>query len=143
MLVKLLPGQVGELWDILKGLIATSLPPTTYNSARRLNKVLEALLCGKLVCWLLHAGGKPAVVIVTGLVEDDYTEARNMLIFSLNIIDRLSKEDWKQGMATLKEHARLAGCGAVIFYSSNKAIIKRARELGARIESAFGLFDIN
>lgn len=135
MLTKLLPSQISEYWDTIAKAIESSAPPYTYSSQMRLSEVLTAMLADDMHCWIISGSvengtSNPLGICVTAFLEDYYSKARNLLIYSLWGFENISEEVWLKGLASIKKFAKAKDCRKIIAYSDIPAIIKRIEMLG-------------
>jgi len=132
MLIKLLPDQVSNYWDILKPLILDALPPATSKKLGFENKILQNILMGGMDCWVsMNSEGKVGAVCTTTFVEDKNSEVKNLLIYSLSASGGIIEEDeWEEGISTVLKYAQGNGCENVIAYTTSEAMIHLADKYG-------------
>lgn len=129
MIIKLGPHQIMEYWTYVKECILEALPPQTTED--NLLQVQEQLLTGEMECWLGMKEQTPYAVVVTQILPDQSSGTKNLLIFSLAIIDDHDSLIWTEGYETFSKYARVKECKKILAYSNNSVMIKVAEKLGA------------
>jgi len=132
MLVRLTSQQVSENWEVVLTAIQRSFPPTQKFNSDVNERLLRAVLEGRLIVWV-YVRNKIVVAIITTTISEDFcTGERNLLVFSLYSVGTISKEEWKSGIDYLKAHARSIACTSVIGYTKLEGLAKvLAHEVGA------------
>jgi hypothetical protein len=131
MLIKILPNQVVDHWDILSYGIQQSLPPITIESPLRMNNILESLIIGRMDLWLSTEDNKVKGLIVTSITYDKNSDVQDLLIYSLYGYNNLLMKNIKEGLETLKIYARAKGCKRITAYSNVESVIKFMESYGA------------
>ena len=137
MLVMLLPEQVSNNWDEIRGLIEDATPGPIGSSDARMNNVLEELLIGKKKL----------------LVSYDYREIFDGLVGTEIYLDRINglrtmeifavwargagEGSWTEGWDILARYALKEQCKRVVGYTKEPSLIARARELGGDVSFTF------
>lgn len=146
MINKLTLEQVASHWDIVKYGISQSLPPEVKNSNDNLNYVLASALMGKLDVWAsyekIEGKIKLNAIVTTKILVDEFTNTKNLLLFTLYGYNVLSKDEWAEGIKGLASYAKSLGCKNVIAYSNLQRVIDQALKLGA-IATTELVFDVN
>jgi|TARA_Y100000296_G_scaffold87435_1_gene133821 hypothetical protein len=131
MLVKVLPNQVCDHWDVVSYGIQQSLPPITIESPRRMNNILESLLLGRMVLWIGVEDNKVQGLLVTAFSYDKNSDVQDLLIYSIYGFEDLSTKLVVDGMDTLKKFAVSNGCKRITAYSKIKAVIDMMKRFGS------------
>lgn len=135
MLVKLSPEQVAESWQTLSPMIARALPPVTESHPRVMKKILERMLLGQIVGWLICDTVKNGEMKILGLgttlisIDEGSTE-RNLLIYTLFAARPVSASVWRDGYDTLRRYANAEGCKNIIGYTSEPRVVDIIKALG-------------
>lgn len=140
MLVKLLPEQVMNFWDLIKDSIENSLPPYVTSNPQRMARIQEHLFGGILQCWVpAILGEAPRVLgfVITKVVYDDSTDSANLLIFSMYAVEKWDISVWNEGFQTLKKFAKSRGCESIIGYTNEEGAIRFAERFGGEAEYTF------
>lgn len=116
MLVALLPDQVDMHWDIIKLGLEKSLPPIALYKDHSMNRVLEALLEGSMVCWLALGDKTIDGFVMTTTTTDFYTNTKSLLIYA--IFGEASRHVWADGYFTLYKHAKAQECDFITGYTT-------------------------
>lgn len=145
-LIKLLEDQVAQYWEVIKYAIRQSLPPITYDSDEKLNNLLEALLLGKLQCWVVSANPedvKTEALITTRISEDEVSRTRSLLIYTLFSFKPLSEEVVNALRDGLLRYAKANKCSRVIAYTKDANVLSIATKYGMTSSYTFLSFDID
>ena len=137
MLIRMVPDKVAEKWDIMKGCIHSALPPTSLDTEVHMTNILEAILCGKMVCWAFEVEEQVKYLIVTQVIEDDVTHTRNFFVFALVSILPVTMEEWQEGFITLQTYAKYILCDLVSAYTKNPRIMQIVKHLGGDVETRY------
>jgi len=133
MLIRIIPEQIREKWEIVRPLIAETLPPVMRISAVTMANVLKGLLLEKGQMWLLYGDepNKPKAMIVTTFFKDQLSGTRALVIYSLYAVDKLDEMDYIEGIAQLRKFAIETGCTDLIAYVADDVFLKLLRRTGA------------
>lgn len=132
MLVRLLPGQVSDNWELIKHVIKETVPPTFDESPDKINNILEALLIGQMVCWAsMRKDGTMEGILITTLLEDKFSKTRNLLVYCIYSFEHKSTEmSWEEGISKLVRVALSMRCTKIVGYTENPSIIRYVEGLG-------------
>jgi hypothetical protein len=146
MLTKLLPDQISKFWPIIKYAVEESLPPTVGEHSDKMNRVLSAMLCGKLEVWALYKKKEDVVkfeaILVTQFLYDEASNTKNLLLYCLYGYSVISQDSWSEGFEALYKYAKAEGCGEIVAYSANDNVIDEAKSFGADTSFTFISFKI-
>ena len=146
MLVMLLPDQIAEKWDLIKRGVEIAVPPTVSSSPRVINNILMGLLEGSAQCWVEYeVESKKNVVygfVITTIMEDFLSGARNLLLYSLFGAKPLEDAIWVRGLETMRKYAKANGCEKVVAYSNVERIEEVVKSLGGKVEWKFISFPV-
>jgi hypothetical protein len=140
MLIRLLPEQVSEAWDVIAPAVAESLPTTVVHSYTAVVNVLEAILAEKAVAWLYYKEGRPACFILTTPYRDPIVHTVNLLIYSMFSFEDLDEDDWQHGLDRLKQYAKFIGAEKVMAYTNQPGVIRLVSKLGA--DTSYTLIEV-
>lgn len=132
-LVKLLPEQVMRFWDQIEECIRVSLPPMLEESNENILRIQESLLVERMQCWL---GVEDLLettiygIMTTSFCYDDCTGQKNLLIFSLTIVNAYPETLWKDSYETLRKFAAFHECKQIIAYTNLDSVAMIVRNLG-------------
>jgi hypothetical protein len=125
--------------------IEQALPPTAPER-RMMNKVLEALLGGSLKAWALVDNRTRTIVAVTttAITVDVGTGEKNLLIYSLyGVVDRIGKDNWIEGFATIMKYAKDSGCMKIIGFTKDDLIKRLVRHFKGDADWSFVSIDVD
>ena len=105
--------------------------PLAQLTNEKLTVVLEKLLSDKLTCWYGYDDDKVHTVILTELLEEPSTKTKNLLIFTISIIDKVQPDEYVSMLETLRKYAKANRCANVYCYSSNEKLTNLFQTYGA------------
>ncbi len=132
-LIKLLPEQIAEHWEMLRYAISESLPPIASETPEKMNNILRHLLMGGLQCWITSEKEVPEyirAVVTTRFATDDITQTKTLLIYSLYSFAPLSEADTDAMYKPLTQYAKANGCNRVIAYAIDDNVVGIAEKYG-------------
>lgn len=138
MLIRLVPEQVNDVWDSLKPLLAESLVPTVVPDNAAMYRVLEEILQERLVVWV--AEGK--LVMTTMIISEIVTRQKNLLLYSLNIVNHLTPKEFRGYAESLRLYAESVGCQNIVFYANNEKLAKSAEYAGFKTTWTVGIKEV-
>ena len=146
MLTKLLPDQIAKFWPVIKYAVEESLPPTVGEHSDKMNRVLSAMLCGKLEVWISYKRNendtKIEAVLVTQFLYDEASNTKNLLLYCLYGYSVISNESWVEGFEAISKYAKAEGCSEVLAYSANEDVVSMSKKFGADTSFTFISFKI-
>lgn len=139
MINKLIPEQISTFWPIIKYAIEESLPPLAGEHPDKMNRMLAAMLSGKLDVWISYKKEdmKFEAVLVTQFLYDDASNTMNLLLYCLYGYSTIASDSWKEGLEAMYKYAKAKGCHSIIAYSANPDIIEKAKEYKADTSYTF------
>lgn len=138
MLVRLLPEQVNENWEILAPLISIGQDPEVGQSRQGMVNTLRAILLEQLVCWAYIEDKKFIFLLCTHIRTDEVTLDRQMLIFSFAAIRNVTNRILKRAFAVLTKYARNNKCRTIIGYVADEQLTSLyIREFNANADYKF------
>ena len=147
MLVKLLPEQVAEFWDIIKFAVEESLPPIVGDHPDKMNRILSSLLSGKTECWASYRRGEEGTVFegicLTKIIYDDASDTRNLLLYCIYGYEKTLEEAWMEAFRSVAKYAKAKGCNDIVGYTDVPYLIEKAKLFGGDTSYTFVSFNIN
>lgn len=145
MISKLLPDQISKFWPIIKYAIEQSLPPITSSHPDRTNRMLVAMLSGKLEVWVVYdkEDYKFEAIIVTQFLYDDDSGTKNLLLYCLFGYNTVSLGSWSEGLRHIAVYAKTNGCHSIVAYTANQDLVKIAESYGADVSYTFISFELD
>jgi hypothetical protein len=140
MLLKMLPEQVSDRWDILADGIEANLPYVNDEDAEKMNNILSAILSDEIQCWISYRnkpdGTKNGVALVlTTTVDDLITRTRSLILYLVWAWEKTQASDWIEGFQAMQGFAKLMKCHRVIAYSNEEKVIKIAEKFNADMQT--------
>ncbi len=135
MLLRMLPEQISNQWNILKPAIEASLPSNTVKSDEGLNNILKALLSNKMHCWVLtdKAESEPYALATTSFIVDPIG-AVSLFVYSLYGYRPIPMELWIEGFKGLQDWALKNHCANVLAFTDNKRVMSIVEDLGGNVQ---------
>jgi len=147
MINPLLPEKISHFRDVIKYAVEQSLPPTAGDHPDKMNRILGALLSGKLLCWASYQvdedNRKLDGIIVTDIIYEQATDSRSLLIYSLYGYTEVSHETWLEGLQALLKYGRSKKCTKVVAYTTVPYMIDLTKKMGGNADWTYCSFDIN
>lgn len=139
LLLRMLPEQVSDKWDIFAPLIEKSLPPTVVNGRRRMANVLRSILMDELVVWVYqnHSGTEVKYVVTTLERVEPVSLTKDLLIYSFTGLGVASPADVQDGFSKLAKYAKSRNCLSMVAYANEKRIIDFLVANGAKADFSF------
>lgn len=132
LLLKILPEQVSERWEVFAPLIEKSLPPTVTNRRLRMSNVLRSILTEDLVVWVFYDQQRQERYVVTTIVRtDEVTLGKDLLIYSFTGLGQVTPDEVMEGIEVLKKYAKDNGCKTIIAYSADDRVVQFLENQGA------------
>jgi hypothetical protein len=111
-----------------------------------MNRVLSAMLCGKLEVWISYKRNendtKIEAVLVTQFLYDEASNTKNLLLYCLYGYSVISNESWAEGFEAISKYAKAEGCSEVLAYSANEDVVSMSKKFGADTSFTFISFKI-
>lgn len=142
VLVKLLPEQIADWWDVLCPALEMSLPPVAaWGDPGRTNNIFSALQRGEMQCWqsysLADGNGTKAAKIhgfaFTAPIYDSCSGTRNLLIYAACSVDAsrpFLDAKWIEGIEVLRRYAKAKGFHQIVGYTDQDRVKQIVRRLG-------------
>ena len=139
MLVRLLPDQVAENWEMLKHGIEEAMPPIIIGTPDKMNNLFESLLIGKMVCWASMVSDEEMEgFLITTIQEDGISGTRSFLVFCIYSFSNSSSDlTWQEGLRKLADVARTQRCDQIIGYTTDDGIAKFVERIGGDASQRF------
>ena len=141
MLVKLIPEQVSDNWDILAPYFADSLPPIVKYTREGMANILRAVLFEDLHVFIYYNEDDEAQYIVSACIQSDVVVLqRRLVVYTVSAVRDMNAKLWEDGLDSLKKFARSENCHSIVAYSANEQITKFLGSRGANTK--YTLIDI-
>jgi hypothetical protein len=144
MLIQLLPEQISRNWDVIGHSVEEALPPTTEWTESLKNNVLTMLLCGRMQCWVSCDDNtkKIEAIITTLIAADTLAERKDLMVYTLYGVEKLSGKSWTNGFAMLSRWGRSMGCNRMIAYSGAPVVLHMIQRMGGDTGYHFVTLDL-
>jgi len=142
MLAILLPEQICDNWDEMKGYIREASPDPPWASSERMNDILESLLIGRMTAWISYDEDIKFDGLLIVSVYDDVEGVKTMLIHSLWSGSKVSRASWASGWEIIKRYAISRGCKKVVGYTKLESVKKLVKSMSGSTEYTFCEIDL-
>jgi len=145
MLTRLLPDQIAKFWPIIKYAVEESLPPIVGEHPDKMNRMLSAMLSGKLEVWASYKkpNNKFEAIVVTQFLYDEASNTRNFLLYCLYGYEQIDSASWTEGWIALAKYAKAKGCHSIMAYTANAHLIDLAKLYGGNTDYTFISLDLD
>jgi len=141
MLLRLMPDQIANYWDVIKYALEESLPPIAGEHPDKMNRILSSLIGGSSQCWVSYEKKEDTKrfegVVVTQIIKDEISDTTSLLLYSVYGYDYVSEETWKKGFETLVRWGMSRGCTRIIGYTDSDRLIQIVKSLGGTATHTF------
>lgn len=140
LLLRMLPEQVSDKWNLFAPLIEKSLPPTVVNGRRRMANVLRSVLMDELVVWVYQGReSEEAKYVVTTLERTEPVSlTKDLLIYSFTGLGgHIRPDEVQDGFSKLAKYAKSRGCLSIVAYANEQRIIDFLVANGAKADYSF------
>lgn len=131
MLIKLLPDQVEKHWDYIAYAVQKGLENV---SSVELNHVLQTIYENKMQVWLSSNKSNVQGIALTTLEADPALKRKSFVLYLFYRFSWMDKNDWFDGLDTLKAYAKSIGCDRVIAYTESPEVLKLAQAMGGALK---------
>jgi hypothetical protein len=148
MITQLLPDQISKFWPIIKYAVEESLPPTVGEHPDKMNRILSAMLSGKLDVWASYRHLENGITKVDGIgvtqiIYDEASNTKSMLIYAVYAYEKTLPETWIDSFETISKYAISKGCIRYVAYSSIPYVIEMAKKFGGDTSFTFISFPLS
>jgi hypothetical protein len=134
-LVRVIPEKVMEYWYQIRECIVAALPPYIEATEQNFLKIQEQLLIGNLHCWMISDGIMVYGVATTRFTVDEISSQKNLLLYTVTLIEEHPEELWSDGLKTLGKFAIANGCRSILAYSSQPSVLHIAKKYGGNVDT--------
>lgn len=136
MITRLLPDQISKFWDIIKYAVEENLPPIVGDHKDRMNRVLSALLSGKLTCWASYRRENEEFIFegfcMTSFIYDEVSDIKNILLYCVYSYNKTIEDTWIDSFIPIAKFAKANGCVNMVGYTDVPYLIEKANNLGSK-----------
>jgi hypothetical protein len=142
MVNQMLPDQISKFWPIIKYAIEQSLPPIVIDHPDKMNRLLSALLSGKLEVWASYKHLEDGTIkfngiAITQVLYDDVTDLKSLLVYSVYAYESTDELTWIEAYETISKFAVSKGCVRFVAYVSAPSVLKLIKRLGGDTSFTF------
>lgn len=141
MLVQILPTQVSDFWDMIKGNLF--LPPQADYGPYDLNRIFAGMQAGLMQAWLVvgEADGRNKGLVLTTILND-ISGVSSLMIYSVAFFENGPQSDWASGIETLKTFAKGNGCAKLCAFVMNKKVIELLNKYDVETRFTFAYLNL-
>ena len=145
MITRLLPEQISAFWPIIKYAVEEALPPMVGEHPDKMNRILAAMLSGKLDVWASYKkpDNKFEGIGVTQVLYDEPTNTKSLLLYSIYAYEKTNPDSWVEAWEAIVKWAKARGCKTIVAYSANSYVVEKAKLFGGNADFTFISFDIS
>jgi hypothetical protein len=120
MIIKLLPTQIPEFWELIKYAIAKVYELEDKDYQSNFNSILFKLLNDKAQCWIRVTEGRKLIALMITEIQVDRISGDKYLVPDVLYSWRVSDDNqWIGDFEFIKEFAVKEGCKRIIVESKN------------------------
>lgn len=147
MLMKLIPDQISQLWDMIRYALENSPPIAIENRDDNwINNILTQAMNGSISIWASYNKQDNNVkfegIVITSFEVDKFVKQKSLLIYYVFAFRHTAIDTWTSGLDTLRKYAKSRNCSRILAYSNVPDIIKISEKLGGDVSTTFITFNI-
>jgi len=141
MLIKILPSQVVQLWEVIK-FVATKVDEVDKENIQPyLNELLHALLNEKAQCFVRLDDNREIIALaITRILRNNITGEKYFQVHCVYGFKSASDDVWKRDWEVLRDFAKKENCSYMGFQSRNSRIWDIAKLIG--MTEAYRIFKL-
>lgn len=135
-MIRLTPEQISKSWDILRPPLAKSLPKSLGIDPMAMANILYSLLEEDAQLWVYYKNteaiesGEPLAICMTAMVLEPIAKIKYLLVYALTAVGNLSKNDYENGLDTLRSFAAGNRCSQILAYAESDAVVRQLSTMG-------------
>jgi len=131
MVIKILPTQIPQLWEIIKFAVTRADEVESKDLQPYFNELLHALLSDKAQCFVrLDDNRILLLLMITRISVDKITGRKSLFIQALYSWKNVEDKEWQDDYNFVKEFAKHEQCKLISFESRNLRIWQLGETLG-------------
>jgi len=134
-LVRVKPEKIMEYWYQIRECIVAALPSYVEPSEANFLKIQENLLTDSLQCWIASDEEQIYGVATTRFTRDETSGQKNLLVYTIAIIQDYPDSLWKDSLNILGKYAVANGCRGILAFSDHPRVLEIAKSIGADVET--------
>jgi hypothetical protein len=144
MIIKLLPEQIAENWDVIRFGFMSTHPAYMKVTPVQIRNILSNLLGGMVQCWFILEEGAKEIsgFVLTAVVEDYISGTKSLNIYDLYSYKQFSPDVWSSGMVALKEFATANNCINLTAQTDIPQVVEIAKKLGFNVNTTFMVLEV-
>jgi hypothetical protein len=148
MLVKLMPDQIAENWELFSRSLSLGLPPGMSASPERMNDLLTSLLSGIAILWAGHSYDKKEdkstvhTIIMTTVIVDPISDMKSLYIYAAVALHVMEMQEYVDMYNLINRYAKASGCERIITYTSNERLAEVLKKYDALTDFRFVSLDV-
>lgn len=143
MLLRLTPEQIAKSWHIARPLLAKALPASLGIEPKAMVNVLYSLLEERGQLWIYYKDqdgvdkGEAQALVMTAVIHEPISKVKYLLIYTLTAIVSMSRENYEDGIESLRTFADKMNCSHMLTYVDSPTRVKQLESLGLVTVSTF------
>ena len=147
MLVRLIPEQISQFWDVIKYALDNSPPiPIEVRDENWINNILTQSMNGSIEIWASYNKDEDNInfegFVITSFEIDKFVKQKSLLIYYVFAFRDTGIDTWVEGLKVLSKYAKSRRCSRVLAYSNVKEIISISEKLGGNVDTTFITFNL-
>lgn len=132
MLIRLLPKQIADNWDMIKYVVVMVEKIPEKDRQLYLNRLLHSLMCNKAQVFFRLSDDRREVkaVEVTRITIDEVTGEKSLFLQSLFSFAIVDETEWQENIDFICDFAKREGCKKVTGYSTNARVDEIMKKIG-------------
>lgn len=127
---KMEPNQVTEYWDVLREHIMPCLSMEAQGTKQARVNALRSILIGRAELWLFQSLEELLAVFILTVHRDPLVGSRHLLVYGMNIVGRVTREEANQALETLQRYAQGIGCSNIIGWTAFQEVVNLVEKAG-------------
>jgi len=141
MLQRLTSEDIAKWWSNISEALSLSFPPTVEHKDNSVSNILQALIDGRMQCWMEVQEGKALGIVTTAIVEEPFSGTCNLLIYSF-FSHNMIADQWRDGLNTVREYAKSRKCYKIIAFVDKDRVATIAEKLGGKVINVLVEFNL-
>lgn len=134
MIIRLVPEQVAEYWDIIKHCACQTNNISEALAPEYCNNLFQQLLLERYQVWAGIAtedGQKKFIgMLITALIKNDLSGGNSLLMYGIYAYRLIDDNMLREGLSAIKQFAKAENCDNIFGFTNNERLLKFLGENG-------------
>jgi hypothetical protein len=136
-LIPLPKNTIRDHADIIGEAFRKAAPENIEITQDKINKLLIHLESRIMTCWLVFENKEVVALAITKIVEDHCLETKDLLIYLLYGLKKLSLDVWDESFKKMAVYGKFMGCTSITAFTSVEKIKIMAERMGGSAEMTY------